>query len=89
MKEELYLTKQAQQFREYEDLCRRCGACCGVYDGDACTNLIEQEDGKFFCKVYDRRWGKQTSRSGKVFTCVPIRELRQFDLPYLQCPYTK
>ena len=31
-------------------------------------------NGKYFCAVYDRRFGKWRTVSGKEFECVPIRE---------------
>ena len=85
----LYLQKQQKQLDKYEGLCVRCVECCGVYDGDPCTNLAKDDQSKYFCKIYDNRSGTQKTISGKSFNCVPIRDLIELDLPYSKCPYTQ
>ena len=64
-----YLHDQEQ---EWEARCTRCGACCGALN-DPCENLRKTAEGKYFCSVYDRRFGKWRTVSGKELECVPIR----------------
>ena len=59
--------------REWEERCVRCGACCGAWD-DPCENLRRDPAAGSYCTVYERRFGKWSTVSGKEFTCVPIRE---------------
>lgn len=63
---------KAQQ-EAWEARCTRCGACCGAAD-DPCENLRRDTLGKFFCAVYERRFGVWHTVSGKQLTCVPLRE---------------
>lgn len=70
-----YNLYQEEQFRDYESICRRCGACCGAEDGDPCVNLVENGDGTYFCKVYENRFGEQKTISGKIFHCIPIDDV--------------
>ena len=58
---------------KFESLCKRCGECCGCLD-DPCQNLVKVEAGKYYCKDYENRLGRQRTLSGQVFSCVPIRE---------------
>ena len=58
---------------EWEAKCTRCGACCGSLE-DPCENLRKDQGGKYFCAVYDKRFGKWHTVSGKALTCVPIRD---------------
>jgi len=81
-----YLRKQGEEEREYEGLCRRCGACCGALDGDPCEELKRDDSGKYFCSVYENRIGMHKTVSGKQFACVPIRDLRP-NLPFKSCVY--
>ena len=87
MEDILYQAKQKEMQEEFEAKCRRCGACCGVYDRDPCLNLSQDKTGKYYCRSYANRLGRQTTVSGRVFTCVPIRDLLKFDLPYRDCGY--
>lgn len=87
MDELLYIQKQYEELQEYEALCLRCGACCGIHDSDPCSNLVKDASGSYFCRDYDNRLGIQTTVSGKTFTCVQIRDLLKFDLPYSGCAY--
>lgn len=84
-----YSEKEERDLKEFEALCRRCGNCCGAYDGDFCLNLVDEGNGTYRCKVYDRRVGNQKTISGKVFFCVPIRELIPHGLPYSKCGYSR
>lgn len=89
MDELLYLQKQKEALEKFEALCKRCGACCGVFDNDPCLNLVKGRDDKYFCRTYDTRLGIQKTVSGKSFTCVAIRDLLKFDLPYSSCAYAQ
>ena len=61
--------------KEYEQLCNRCGACCGAYDGDPCVHLKKDNKGRYYCAVYPNRLGDQKTVSGEDFECVPISEI--------------
>lgn len=71
--ESRYLRYQHGAEVEFESACRRCGACCGAQD-DPCVNLAEAQEGIYFCRVYEHRFGPQMTVSGKTFNCVDIRE---------------
>jgi len=62
----------ASQTIEWEAKCTRCGACCGAFD-DPCENLSRDPDGKYYCAVYERRFGVWHTISGQELICVPIR----------------
>jgi len=87
MDERRYLEQQKEQFQRHEALCQRCGSCCGAHGKDPCVHLKKETAETYYCDVYDTRLGAQVTVSGKPFTCVPIRNLRAFDSPYLECPY--
>jgi len=72
---------------DYEKTCKRCGACCGVNDGDPCKNLIQDSDGLHYCGIYDKRIGPQETLSGRSFICVLIRNVRKFDAVPIGCAY--
>ena len=75
MDEELYDQIQDKKLQEHEALCMRCGACCGVLEGDPCAHLKKEKDGKYFCDVYDNRFGLQKTVKGEPVLCVPIRNM--------------
>ena len=76
MEDKQYLERQERQEAEYESLCRRCGACCGVKDGDPCEELVAEPDGLHYrCRIYESRLGPRKTLSGKTFTCVPLRDI--------------
>jgi len=87
--EERYTFKQAEALREHEARCKRCGDCCGGYDSDPCANLAKDSRGAYYCRDYDHRLGPQKTVSGRAFTCVEIRDIVKFDLPYASCAYKK
>ncbi len=62
--------------KQYESKCLRCGKCCGR-DTDPCVHLKKGEDGRYFCEIYERRFGWHSTVSGKRFRCVPIREVKR------------
>lgn len=59
----------------WESLCHRCGACCGAFDDDPCSNLEVDQNGNYKCKVYQNRLGRQVTVKGNQFNCVPIRDV--------------
>ena len=63
---------QDTRSKQWESLCTRCGACCGALD-DPCENLRET-GGRYYCAVYERRFGTWKTVSGQEINCVPIRE---------------
>jgi len=75
--EHKYYNLQNQQFLEWEALCNRCGACCGIEDGgDCCEHLIKVDDRKeYTCQIYENRFGLHKTKSGKDFNCVPLRNI--------------
>ena len=70
-----YENYHALALERFESACRRCGECCGSLDGDPCVNLGKNSDGTCYCKDYENRLGPQRTRSGKIFECVPIRQI--------------
>jgi len=88
MDESLYSEKQKAEFEKYEAQCQRCGACCGANDCDPCIELAKDAQGKWFCRVYEARLGFHQTVSGKVFYCLPIRDLSQSCRP-ANCAYAK
>ena len=73
---------------EFEAICLKCGACCGALD-DPCYNLVQTEDGKYFCRDYDSRIGLQKTVSGNSFHCVSIREHITTGTLHPGCSYSK
>ncbi len=61
---------------EYDARCRRCGACCGVYENDPCAKLVLEPDGRYRCSDYADRLGLQKTVNGNLFMCVPLRGIR-------------
>lgn len=59
--------------QEWEARCTRCGACCGTLE-DPCENLRMGDNQNHYCAVYETRFGKWHTVSGKEILCVPIRE---------------
>lgn len=70
-----YTDYQKKKFEDFESLCMQCGECCGSKDGDPCECLRKNSDGKLFCSAYGERFGPRSTMSGRVFNCVPIREM--------------
>jgi len=86
-----YLEEQEAKEREFESLCKRCGAGGGVKDGDPCENLALEPDGlHYFCRIYADRLGLRRTVSGREFTCVPLRQiLHKTWLGRPECAYVK
>ena len=83
----LYERKVERDLRDFEAICKCCGDCCGAFDGDPCSRLAKNGNGKFYCTVYGERLGPQETRTGRIFTCVPIRNLRKFGHLGAECGY--
>jgi hypothetical protein len=82
-----YQIYQLKKEQEFENLCKRCGNCCGATD-DPCIHLIPQSGGRYFCDIYESRGGVQKTRSGKFFECVSIRNILHNNWPgNWQCAY--
>jgi uncharacterized cysteine cluster protein YcgN (CxxCxxCC family) len=75
--------------REWENLCLRCGACCGALD-DPCIHLKKNKNDKSYCDIYPERFGIRKTIGGEIFKCVPIKQLLRLHWKndYL-CPYKK
>ena len=84
-----YLKKQEEDEKRHEALCVRCGECCGANGIDPCANLARDEKDMYYCKIYPARLGVHATVSGRQFTCVPIRDVLKFDVPYSKCAYVK
>ena len=85
-----YETLQACQEKEWEAKCTRCGACCGITEGDPCENLGIFPDGKYSCRIYENRFGLHKTIGGRVFRCVPIRWIINHSWPGDQlCAYKR
>lgn len=90
MQDENYNSYQEEQSRYYEDICKRCGACCGSGDGDPCADLAKDKDGRYFCKVYESRLGiAHYTVGGNKFHCIPIRDVIDNVGARPNCAYVK
>lgn len=84
-----YGNKQSIEQDEYEALCKRCGKCCGADTAEPCANLAKDTGGKFYCTSYHSRLGLQRTVTGKIFTCVEIRDVLTKGLPHEGCSYSR
>jgi hypothetical protein len=73
--EKTYEQRLLEMQMKYEGLCRRCGACCGVYENDPCVELVRDPDGTYHCSDYDNRFGLHKTVHGNEFKCVPFRRI--------------
>ncbi|MCF7877336.1 MAG: hypothetical protein K9M14_03305 [Candidatus Omnitrophica bacterium] len=74
---------------DWENLCLRCGACCGAYD-DPCLHLRKGKNNKFYCNIYHNRFGIRKTVRGELFRCVPIKQLLNTHWEEdRRCPYKK
>lgn len=89
MEEEKYKLYQEEQFRRYEERCKHCGKCCGSQDGDPCANLVTGNNGEYLCRVYENRLGQQKTKSGKIFYCVPIKQVISYAGARPGCAYAE
>ena len=60
--------------KEWEDMCIRCGGCCGSFD-DPCAHLARDEAGKYYCLIYEERYGDRRTVKGESFRCVHITQV--------------
>jgi hypothetical protein len=80
-----YIQWHKQQEEQWESRCGRCGACCGAFDGDPCEHLRQDAQRKYYCSIYDHRFGTHKTLSGKEIRCVPIRQILHFSWPGDSC----
>ena len=71
----LYQEYQHKKWVEHENACNRCGACCGIKNSDPCEHLKQAQDNRYFCDIYEGRFGLRNTASGKEIMCVPIRNM--------------
>lgn len=85
-----YQRLQEKLERQWEALCRRCGACCGAAEGDPCEHLVKLDNGEYSCTIYTDRFSLHQTVSGRTFHCVPIRNiLHQSWIGNSHCAYKK
>ncbi len=60
--------------KEWEELCIRCGGCCGAFD-DPCLHLKKDKNNKTYCEIYENRFGLRKTVKGEEFRCVPVKEI--------------
>jgi len=75
MDDSRYKASQLKKYMEHEALCKRCGACCGIFDGDPCEHLKTHDKKTYYCEIYDKRFGLHKTLSGEPILCVPIRNM--------------
>ena len=73
MEDESYEKGLARGQAQFEEMCSRCGDCCGGDTDDPCHNLQKDQDGLYFCRDYKDRLGLQKTVNGRLFECVEIR----------------
>ncbi len=74
-----------------EDLCNRCGGCCQANTPFKCSQLRQDDEGKYYYAVYEDRLGPQETASGISITCVKIQQVLEeagLDV-YPECGYVK
>lgn len=59
---------------KFEEICDRCGACCGAYDNDPYFHLKKKEDGTYYCDIYEDRFGFHRTVNGNRIRCIPIKK---------------
>ena len=89
MDEQKYDISQKEKFERFEGTCKRCGECCGSQDGDPCVNLTKDITGRYYCKIYEDRFGPQKTASGKIFNCIPIGDVMKHGLLRPNCAYNE
>lgn len=80
-----YLNWQELQNKIWESTCGRCGACCGVVEGDPCEHLKKADNGRYLCGIYENRFGMHETISGQSIKCVPIRDILHKSWPGDHC----
>lgn len=84
-----YAVEIEKKMDEFENVCTRCGACCGSEDGDPCKNLTKDETCRYACKDYKNRLGLQETLGGNFFNCVEIRDIIKMGCLRSKCAYFK
>ena len=74
LQEESYFKVLEQKNKEWEDLCIRCGGCCGVFD-DPCVHLGKNKDNKVCCEIYANRLGLRKTIKDEEFKCIPVKAI--------------
>jgi len=82
---ERYFNWQELQQSLWESMCGRCGACCGIIEGDPCEHLKKQSEGRYFCEIYENRFGMHKTITGRSINCVPLRDILHQSWPGDQC----
>lgn len=72
-----------------DELCNRCGICCGATDGQPCEHLRANPDKTWYCEIYPTRLGPRRTTDGTYFLCVPIKTLIETHGGYAPCAYVK
>jgi hypothetical protein len=73
-----------------DEVCLRCGVCCGAADGHPCEHLRREDaSGKYFCEIYHDRFGFHHTVDGLPFRCVTIREIIEAFGGYDCCAYVQ
>ena len=83
--DERYQASLKAEFERWEGLCGRCGACCGAFDGDPCEHLRQSADRKYFCSIYEDRFGPKKTIKGNTINCVPIQKILHTSWPGDHC----
>ena len=84
--------KENPDIINFEDICVRCGACCGAYDGDPCEHLKKNGDGTYYCEDYENRLGTHYTIHKVKIECVSIKKKLQLDESWIGdelCAYKK
>lgn len=84
-----YQNRLKEKHVQWEKICLRCGGCCGAFD-DPCLHLRKDNDNKYFCEIYQSRFGTRKTVNGEEFYCVPIQKIlnTHWKNDHL-CPYKK
>ena len=72
-----------------EEICKRCGVCCGSTDGEPCEHLRRDAEGFCLCEIYETRQGPHQTTDGHAFLCVPIRKIIETTGGYAACAYVE
>ncbi len=72
-----------------EEICTRCGICCGATDGQPCEHLRTDAVGAYVCEIYENRLGPHRTVGGQSFECVQIRRVIELTGGYADCAYVK
>ena len=79
----LYIKEQ-----EFENLCIKCGICCGITE-DPCSKLAKNKDETYYCTNYENRLGPQYTIGSNSFNCITIKEIFKKHHGFIKCGYYK